>query len=274
MNTQVQKIKKILKEFGEKLKVWSNAFYKLGTGETKVTRPFLFLFFSWFSLLFFFSFFMLAEQNPFRLLLPFEIYSFPSLDKRTLVTVYISNGEGETLPVKRKLLIEPEFSNFLYQLVGEVGAPPYFDFANEGSEKAGLFSPKKQLDVRYALRQIWVREKNKSIILDWNVSKLEYVMEAYRLPKIQSATGDGDEEPNANIPTDTLTYYSGGNEATQKESDDELHLRRIQALHSTFVILNETLLANSPDTVRIEHRFTGEVSRKNGWEMIPKEFTR
>lgn len=273
MNTQMQKIKSLAIEFGNHCKVWANQFYKLAVGENQITPKFLFQFFSWFCLLLFFSFFMLAEQNPFRLLIPFEIYSFPSYDRRSLVTVYISNGEGESLAVSRKLLIEDDKKDFLYQLVGEISEPPYFDLSKEGKEKAGIFSPKKQLDIRFALRQVWFREGSKTLVFDWNVARLESVMEAYRLPKIQTSTGDGDEE-TTNSPTDTDTYYSGGNEITQLESDDVLHMRRLAALQSTFAVLNQTILANMHPYNRIEHRFTGEFTRKNGWETIPKEFVK
>lgn len=273
MNTQIQKIKSLAIEFGDQCRVWAKYFYKLATGESQITPKFLFTFFSWFCLLLFFSFFMLAEQNPFRLLIPFEIYSFPSYDRRSLVTVYIANGEGESLAVSRKLLIEENKHDFLNQLVGEISAPPYFDLSKEGNEKTGIFSPKKQLDIRFALRQVWFREASETLVFDWNVARLEAVMEAYRLPKIQSSTGDGEDEAT-NAPTDTDTYYSGGSEITQLESDDVLHMRRLDALRSTFSVLNQTILANMEPYNRIEHRFTGEFTRKNGWETIPKEFVK
>lgn len=269
MNTHLQKIKEYLRSQKEILKVLIIRFYKIGTGETKLTRDFIFLFASWFSLLIFFSFFILAEQNPFRLLLPFQLYSYPSLDHREPVVIYISNGEGEQIPIHRKVLKQEETEAFIYQLVGEVGSPPYFDSVEALAKDGKLFSPKKLLDIRFALKQTWFVEKGNKLVVDWNVSILQDVMEKYRLPRTKSDEADADaEDENANTPVDTITYYTGGTETGPKEPEEVLNKRRIQAMESTLRALNASLFENFKDLKTIEHQFSGEANNAYHWETI------
>lgn len=269
MNTHLQKIKEYLRSQKEILKVLITRFYKIGTGETKLTRDFIFLFASWFSLLIFFSFFILAEQNPFRLLLPFQLYSYPSLDHREPVVIYISNGEGEQIPIHRKVLKQEETEAFIYQLVGEVGSPPYFDSVEALAKDGKLFSPKKLLDIRFALKQTWFVEKGNKLVVDWNVSILQDVMEKYRLPRTKSDEADADaEDENANAPVDTITYYTGGTETGPKEPEEVLNKRRILAMESTLRALNASLFENFKDLKTIEHQFSGEANSAYHWETI------
>ncbi|MDF3819203.1 hypothetical protein P3G55_04800 [Leptospira sp. 96542] len=272
MNTQVLKIKEYSKQLAEIIRVWVVEFYKIATGETKLTRDFLFLFFSWFGLLIFFSFFMLAEQNPFRLFIPFQVYTLPSLDHREPVTVFISNGEGEEFPIKRKVLKMEGDREFVYQLVGEVGSPPYFEMSESNAQDTKLFSPKKLLDIRFALKQVWFLESNTRLVLDWNVETIELVMEKYRLPKLNGLDSDSEtEDDNASTPVDTITYYSGNAEMTPRESEEVVTKRRFAALNSTLRALNETLFENFPNLKRIEHKLSGERHLALDWDEIPSE---
>ncbi|TGL45942.1 LIC_10740 family protein [Leptospira perdikensis] len=275
MNTHLQKIKEYLRSLKEIIRVLIFRFYKIGTGETKLTRDFIFLFASWFSLLIFFSFFILAEQNPFRLLVPFQLYSYPSLDHRESVVIYISNGEGEQIPIHRKVLKQDETGAFIYQLVGEVGSPPYFDSVEALAKDGKLFSPKKLLDIRFALKQTWFVEKGSKLVVDWNVSILQDVMEKYRLPRTKSDEADADaEEENTNAPVDTITYYTGGTETGPKESEEVLNKRRILAMESTIRALNASLFENFADLKSIEHKFSGEPSPVYHWDTLPALVTR
>ncbi|TGK48705.1 LIC_10740 family protein [Leptospira bouyouniensis] len=275
MNTHLQKIKEQLRNFWEFLKRISIQFYKIGTGETKLTRDFIFLFASWFSLLLFFSFFILAEQNPFRLLLPFQLYSYPSLDHREPIIIYISNGEGEQIPIHRKVLKREEAVDLIYQIVGEVGAPPYFDSVEALAKDGKLFSPKKLLDVRFALKQSWFMGKNEKLVMDWNVNRLESIMEKYRLPRTKSEGENLDsEEENPNAPVDTITYYTGGSETGPKESEEVLNKRRIQAMEQTLRALNATLFENFKEIQSIEHKFSGTMNPVYQWGSISPLATR
>ncbi|TGM60791.1 LIC_10740 family protein [Leptospira vanthielii] len=275
MNTHLQKIKESLRSLAQILKVLIIRFYKIGTGETKLTRDFIFLFASWFSLLIFFSFFILAEQNPFRLLVPFQLYSYPSLDHREPVVIYISNGEGEQIPIHRKVLKQEETSAFIYQLVGEVGSPPYFDSVEALAKDGKLFSPKKLLDIRFALKQTWIVEKGDKLIIDWNVSILQDVMEKYRLPRTKSDEADADaEEENPNAPVDTITYYTGGTETGPKEPEEVLNKRRILAMEATIRALNASLFENFKNLSTIEHKFSGEANAVYHWETLSPLATR
>ncbi|XDD41619.1 hypothetical protein AB3N58_09875 [Leptospira sp. WS60.C2] len=275
MNTHLQKIKEILKSYWEFLKTVSIRFYKIGTGETKLTRDFIFLFGSWFSLLLFFSFFILAEQNPFRLLVPFQLYSYPSLDHREPIVIYISNGEGEQIPIQRKVLKREDRADLVYQIIGEVGAPPYFDSVEALAKDGKLFSPKKLLDIRFALKQSWFLEKNGTLVIDWNTSILESIMEKYRLPHTKREEDNADpEEENPNAPVDTITYYTGGTESVPKESEEVLNKRRIQAMDQTLRALNASLFENFKDVKEIEHRFSGSFQPVYQWDSISPKATR
>lgn len=275
MNTHLLKIKEILKKYWEFLKTVSRRFYKIGTGETKLTRDFIFLFGSWFSLLLFFSFFILAEQNPFRLLVPFQLYSYPSFDHREPIVIYISNGEGEQIPIHRKVLKQNESGALVYQIVGEVGAPPYFDSVEALAKDGKLFSPKKLLDIRFALKQSWFLDKNQKLVIDWNTSKLEAIMEKYRLPRTKSEGEAADsEEENPNAPVDTITYYTGGTDTGPKESEEVLNKRRIQAMDQTLRALNASLFENFKEVKSIEHQFSGNSNPVYQWNSISPLATR
>ncbi|TGM82552.1 LIC_10740 family protein [Leptospira levettii] len=269
MNTHLQKIKELLKNYWEFLKTVSIRFYKIGTGETKLTRDFIFLFGSWFSLLLIFSFFILAEQNPFRLLVPFQLYSYPSFDHREPIIIYISNGEGEQIPIHRKVLKQEEPTALIYQIVGEVGAPPYFDSVEALAKDGKLFSPKKLLDIRFAIKQSWFLNQNQKLVIDWNTNRLESIMEKYRLPRTKSEddSADADEE-NSNAPVDTITYYTGGTETGPKESEEVLNKRRIQAMDLTLRALNASLFENFKEIKTIEHKFSGELPSKYNFETM------
>lgn len=275
MNTHLQKIKELINTYWEFLKTVSLRFYKIGTGETKLTRDFIFLFGSWFSLLLFFSFFILAEQNPFRLLVPFQLYSYPSLDHREPIVIYISNGEGEQIPIHRKVLKQEENSALVYQIVGEVGAPPYFDSVEALAKDGKLFSPKKLLDIRFALKQSWFINKNQKLVIDWNTSKLESIMEKYRLPrtKQEGESLDSDDE-NPNAPVDTITYYTGGTDTGPKESEEVLNKRRIQAMDQALQALNASLFENFKDIKTIEHKFSGNLNPVYQWNSLSPLATR
>ncbi|TGL90133.1 hypothetical protein EHQ68_01495 [Leptospira congkakensis] len=274
MNTHLQKIKEQLRKLSEIVKILIIRFYKIGTGETKLTRDFIFLFASWFSLLIFFSFFILAEQNPFRLLIPFQLYSYPSLDHREPIVIYISNGEGEQIPIHRKVLKQEETDAFIYQLVGEVGSPPYFDSVEALAKDGKLFSPKKLLDIRFALKQTWFVEKGSKLVIDWNVQILQDVMEKYRLPRTKSDEDADAEEENPNAPVDTITYYTGGMDTGPKESEEVVNKRKILAMESTIRALNASLFENFKDLKSIEHKFSGEVNPVYHWDSLSPLATR
>ncbi|MCW7490500.1 LIC_10740 family protein [Leptospira meyeri] len=274
MNTHLQKIKESLRSLKEIIKDLIIRFYKIGTGETKLTRDFIFLFASWFSLLIFFSFFILAEQNPFRLLVPFQLYSYPSFDHREPIVVYISNGEGEQIPIHRKVLKREEPGDFIYQIVGEVGSPPYFDSVEALAKDGKLFSPKKLLDIRFALKQSWFLNQGNKLVIDWNVQILQDVMEKYRLPRTKSEETNDSEEENPNAPVDTITYYSAGTETGPKESEEVVNKRRILAMESTIRALNATLFENFKDLKTIEHQFSGETNPVYHWETLSPQASR
>ncbi len=250
-----------IKEYADltknKFHFWKTKFYNIGTEREKTSREFQFMFLSWFFLLLFFTFFILAEKNPFGLLVPFQVFQLPSIDKRTEVKVFISDGGDNQIPVNRKILQNEDKDLFVYQLIAEVGSPPYFSVEESASMKDKLFNPKKLLDLQFALKKIWIRNNSKTMILDWNESMLQTVMSEYRLPQV-IRSGDEVEEENTNaiVPVDTITYYSGG-EVGQKESEDVIRIRRTNALAATLRAIEATLLENFPEVDLIEHKLDG-----------------
>ena len=96
-------------------------------GETKNTK-FRFFFISTSIMILFFIIFILIGKNPFSLLLPLSVYDLPSIDKRTLVTLYISDGKNNLLKSKRKILLaDGNIQKNLQIILGELSKPPYDD---------------------------------------------------------------------------------------------------------------------------------------------------
>lgn len=250
------KIKEYSKATKEKLSFWKTRFYNIGTEREKSSREFQFLFLSWFSLLLFFTFFILAEKNPFNLLVPFNVFQWPRLDSREEVKIVISDGSAQQISVSRKILIAEEKDLFIYQLVDEVGAPPYFSVKESSSKTDTLFQPKKLLNLQFALKKVWIRKEGSELILDWNTTMLESVMNDYRLPRLIQTESNFEEEAQANAPVDTITYYSGG-EVSKTEGEEVTRARRLKALALTFKAVEATLFLNFPNLKTIEHRLDG-----------------
>ena len=89
-----QKIKLNFKRIIVFLQELFSKIFREATGETK-KQPVSFAFF--FSFLFrchfIFYYFILVGKNPFSLLIPFSVYDLPSPDRRTTVTLYVSDGK-------------------------------------------------------------------------------------------------------------------------------------------------------------------------------------
>ncbi len=252
LHPKIKEYSEIAKEKGY---AWGSQFYRLGTGIEVTTNRFLFLFFSWFSLLLFFTFFILAEKNPFNLLVPFNVFQLPNYDHRSNFKVFISDGTDLQAPIARLVLANENKSEFIYQLIEEVGAPPYF-LPEENKENAEIvFTPKKLLPLQYSLTNIWFREKEKAIILDWNETSLEQVMNQYRLAKSGQGSALVDEEEQ-NQAVDTITYYSGP-ELGPKESEESVRAKKLKALAATFKAIDATILANFPEFKTIQHKLNG-----------------
>ncbi|TGN20174.1 LIC_10740 family protein [Leptospira idonii] len=256
------KIKEYSAVVKEKAEVYGSQFYRIGTGKDKTTPEFIFLFFSWFSLLLFFTFFILAEKNPFNLLVPFNVFQLPSHDPRSYYKVTISDGAEQEIAVNRKILADENPSSFVYQLVKEVGSPPYF-LPEENPEIQGIvFVPKKLLDLHYSLKNVWFRSEGKVLILDWNEEMLESVMNVYRLPRLSVSSLESEDDANA--PEDTITYYSGGESSGPKESEEVTRQRKLTALGVSFRAIDSTLFANFPELKTIQHKLNGETREYPG----------
>ncbi|WP_411822166.1 LIC_10740 family protein [Leptospira sp. 'Mane'] len=254
LHPKIKEYSGIVKEKGY---AWGSQFYRLGTGIEVTTNRFLFLFFSWFSLLLFFTFFILAEKNPFNLLVPFNVFQLPNYDHRSHFKIFISDGGDLQAPITRLVLANENKSEFIYQLIEEVGAPPYF-LPEENKENAEIvFTPKKLLPLQYSLTNIWFREKEKTIILDWNETSLEQVMNQYRLARSGQGSTLVDSEEEQNQVVDAVTYYSGP-EVGPKESEELVRAKKLQALAATFKAIDATILSNFSEITTIQHKLNGE----------------
>ncbi|MDZ4725744.1 MAG: hypothetical protein SH817_06285 [Leptospira sp.] len=239
-----------------KINTWIKRFYNIGTEKEKTSREFQFLFLSWFFLLLFFTFFILAEKNPFNLLVPFNVFQVPHNDSRDEIKIFISDGDKNQIPVIRKLLVSEDKDIFINQLISEVGSPPYFSVEESASLKDKIFSPKKLLDLHDSIKSIWFRENNTKLILDWNYGQLESVMSGYRLPQNRASSLELEEDSQTSAPIDTITYYSGG-ETLKREDESVTQSRRLKALSATFKAIDATLFLNFPELKIIEHHLDG-----------------
>ncbi|GBF49631.1 hypothetical protein LPTSP4_11470 [Leptospira ryugenii] len=262
-------LKQKIREQGKKIKeafiYWRDRLYLIGTEKEKTSREFRFLFLSWAFFLLFFTFFILAEKNPFNLLVPFNVFQIPRFDQRDEVQIYVSDGEDLQIPVKRKLLVHEDSRERIFQFINEVAAPPYFSNKEKVNDNDTLVNPKKLLNLHDSLTQVWFLENESRLVLDWNAKQLESVLMSFRLPRSYALGNENEEENQENTPVDAISYYTGPeNFVTEEES--VTRKRRLSALSATLKAIEATLFRNHPNLKVIEHRLDG---RSQTIDQIP-----
>ncbi|MBP7284145.1 MAG: hypothetical protein KBA66_21350 [Leptospiraceae bacterium] len=244
---------KIKTGFGKVIELGKYLFSRIfseATGETS-NRKFRFFFLSSSIAILFFIIFILIGKNPFSLLVPFTFYDLPSLDKRTLVTLYISDGKNNVLKSKRKLLLsESDIRKNLHIILGELSQPPYEDSIESTEENV---FPKKLPDMRSSIISTWFLDSGKKLILDFNEVGIQKELSTIRVKL------DINEE-------DSSENKSKEEEIIENKRQEELQKARIRILNTALAALEKTIFINFPSIETLEFRLNGMSKQFNGLE--------
>lgn len=143
--------------------------------EDGVSRKTLFLTYSWIGVVLFFTSFILSGNSPFITLVPFSLYELGNRDHRTEITIYVSDGERQVFPVRRKVLLEDEeFRHKTMTLIGEISESSYFDKTLEGGKGEHYKNLKRLPEIQYAVKAIW--KNGGTLILDFRKSTLQEIL--------------------------------------------------------------------------------------------------
>ncbi len=212
----------------------------------KKDKKFWFLFFSGFVSFMFFLLFALVGKNPFSLLMPFSIYDNFSLiyDKRSPVTVYLSDGKKNLFHIKRKIFLTGEIYHDLKALLVEISEPPFYEL-EENLNIQEAKEMKKLPNLHFALIQMWIL-KDKTLILDFREETLLQEM----------------QEQRVRIDTQTYDIKEENSEEKISVQDSErnkkiLEKMKIELMESAFLALEKTIFENFPDILSIEYRLNG-----------------
>lgn len=129
--------------------------------EDGVSRKTLFLTYSWIGVVLFFTSFILSGNSPFITLVPFSLYELSNRDHRTEITIYVSDGERQVFPVRRKVLLQDEeFRHKTMTLIGEISESSYFDKTLEGGKGEHYKNLKRLPEIQYAVKATWKNGRN------------------------------------------------------------------------------------------------------------------
>jgi len=212
----------------------------------KKDKKFWFLFFSGFVSFMFFLLFALVGKNPFSLLVPFSIYDNFSLiyDKRSPVTIYLSDGKKNLFHIKRKIFLTGEIYHDLKALLVEISEPPFYEL-EENSNIQEIKEIKKLPNLHFALIQMWIL-KDKTLILDFREETLLQEMQEQRV-RIDTQTYDIKEENSE----EKISIQSS------EKNKKILEKMKIELMESAFLALEKTIFENFPDILSIEYRLNG-----------------
>ncbi|TGK15581.1 hypothetical protein EHO61_14570 [Leptospira fluminis] len=237
-----QKIKEVFEKFLERWERFYSWIFGLATlpSNNAQAKRLLFLSYSWIAVLLFLTGFILAGKNPLKLLLPFSIYDLPNLDPRKDVVIYGSDGEGETFPIHRKVLLDgKDFRHDVLTLVGEVGESSYFD-PSVPNDAVHFRNLKKLPNLQDSVIAIWKR--GDLLILDMRKSTLEELLGEMKF----------------------RIDYTYASQMTEEEKSKEITRRKLSLLSSSFKAVERTLFENDPDLNRIEFKLGGEAEEIPG----------
>jgi hypothetical protein len=236
-----QKIKSGSKTgFGFLRDLFSKIFLE-ATGETK-SNQFRFFFLASSLAILFFIVFILVGKNPFSLLVPFNFYDLPGIDRRTNVTLYVSDGKTNLLKSKRKVLLtENDVSKNLNIILGELSQPPYEDVIETTEENV---FPKKLPDLRSPIIASWLLDSDKKLIIDLNEESIQKELSSIKI-KLE-------------VNEDSL--YDKQNreeEAIEKKKLEELQSARVKVLNTALLALEKTIFENFSTIETIEFKLNG-----------------
>lgn len=217
-------------------------------------KKFLFLFFSGLFFVLFFLTFYLINKNPFSLLIPFSLYDtqFFLYDKRTPVTIFLSDGKGNLLPVQKKIFKTNQLREDIKKILIEISEPPYFEM--DYSNFDGVQRPYKKLpNIHFALIQAWVR--NDTLILDFRESTLKEEAENQRVRVEKGVYEVGEVKESSQL-------------AQEKALEDKnkilLQNLKKDLLKYSFQVLEKTIFENFPQIKYIEYRLDGKQKELEG----------
>lgn len=245
-----QKIKSAFqKSIGFVKELFSSIFLE-ATGETKNIR-FRFFFLSSSIALLFFIVFILIGKNPLSLLVPFTLYDLPSLDKRTSVTLYVSDGKSNLLKSKRKVLLaENELKKNLRIIIGELSQPPYEDIIESPEENV---FPKKLPDLRSPIIAMWFLDSDKKLILDLDE---ESIQRELALIKVKLEVNEDS----------IFDKQSREEEAQVKKREEDVQIARTRVLNTALMALEKTIFENFPSIESLEFKLNGHTKDFSGLE--------
>lgn len=211
------------------------------TGETTSNR-FRFFFLSASVAILFFIVFILVGKNPFGLLIPFSFYDLPSLDRRSIVSLYVSDGKNNVLKTKRKVLLaENDINRNLKIIIGELSQPPYEDVIESTEENV---FPKKLPDLRSPIIASWFLDSNKRLILDLNEAIIETELSTIKI-KLEVNEDSIFEKENRE------------DETIEKKRIQEIKSARVKVLNTALLALEKTIFENFPTIEIIEFKLNG-----------------
>jgi hypothetical protein len=235
-----QKIKLYLKNVNVFLKELFSKIFSEATGETK-SNQFRFFFLSTSLAILFFIIFILVGKNPFNLLVPFSVYDLPSPDRRTTVTLYVSDGKSNLLKSKRKVLLADEITKNLNIIIGELSQPPYEDVIETTEENV---FPKKLPDLRSPITAMWLINSDKKLILDLNELSIQKELSNIKI-KLEVTEEDQEEKQKRE------------EETVEKKKLEELQAARLKILNTALSALEKTIFENFKNIETVEFRLNG-----------------
>lgn len=235
-----QKIKLNFKRIIVFLQELFSKIFREATGETK-SNQFRFFFLSSSVAILFFIIFILVGKNPFSLLIPFSVYDLPSPDRRTTVTLYVSDGKTNLLKSKRKVLLASDIRKNLNIIIGELSQPPYDDVIETTEENV---FPKKLPDLRSPISVMWLLDSDKKLILDLNEASIQKELSTIKI-KLEVTEENQEDKKNQE------------DEVIEKKKLEELQAARLKILNTALSALEKTIFENFSNIETLEFRVNG-----------------
>ncbi|MDX1958795.1 MAG: hypothetical protein SFU98_09490 [Leptospiraceae bacterium] len=212
-------------------------------------KKFALIFFSSSFVIIFYLVFLLSGVNPYSLLNPFSLYdvSLPIIDKRKMVTIYLSDGKNNVFPSKRKVYLENQnLHKRVITLMKEVSEPPFYE-VEENLENANLnVNFKKLPSVHFAVNTIW-KWKN-TLIIDLRSSTLKEEIEQMRVKLENQSYSESSE---------TETGKLGDIQKKDEETKEKLLVQKRTMLNSAMIVIEKTIFANFPEIDSIQFKLDG-----------------
>ncbi|WCL48211.1 LIC_10740 family protein [Leptospira sp. GIMC2001] len=261
MAMEKNKINKAFKDFWIWIQLkWKN-FYEIAIdSKGEVPRKFLFLYTMWISFIIFISFSFLVDKNPFRLLIPFQVFALPISDPRVEAVVYVSDGESQTYLSVRKVLKVSNDREDILKLIEEVGRPPYHSKMDSITSDIGSSSLKKLPNLSVALLSSWIIDDGKVLVLDFSSREIEKELSKYRYAKSRGEEMI-DEESEVE---DTESYYSAPANFIDSKTQREIEEKKIKNLNLALSCISQTIKANFPKIQNVMFRIDGKNPTKTG----------